>query len=30
MKIALLYYDGFSEFEVVLICLIFRWFKNIR
>jgi putative intracellular protease/amidase len=24
MKIALLYYDEFSEFEVVLICLIFR------
>ncbi|MBN1202676.1 MAG: DJ-1/PfpI family protein, partial [Anaerolineae bacterium] len=24
MKIALLYYDGFSEFEVVLVCLIFR------
>jgi 4-methyl-5(b-hydroxyethyl)-thiazole monophosphate biosynthesis len=24
MKIALLYYDGFSEFEVVLICLFFR------
>jgi putative intracellular protease/amidase len=24
MKIALFYYDGFSEFEVVLACLIFR------
>jgi putative intracellular protease/amidase len=24
LKIALLYYDGFSEFEVVLVCLIFR------
>jgi putative intracellular protease/amidase len=24
MKVALLYYDGFSEFEVVLVCLIFR------
>ena len=24
MKIALLYYDEFSEFEVVLVCLIFR------
>ena len=24
MKIALLYYDGFSEFEVVLVCLFFR------
>jgi putative intracellular protease/amidase len=24
LKIALFYYDGFSEFEVVLVCLIFR------
>ncbi|MEW5868258.1 MAG: DJ-1/PfpI family protein [Chloroflexota bacterium] len=26
MKVALLYYDGFSEFEIVLVCLIFRRF----
>ncbi len=29
MKVALFYYDGFSEFEIVLACLIFRRFELI-
>lgn len=29
MKIALLYYDGFSEFEIVLACLLFKRYEII-